>query len=129
MGEKKRDQGNAPELPRLEQFPVGSLESRVAARVFLAKPSKPPNMLVSFVAPGPRDQNDQLVGPPSDCDSHRASIGLAVDAKSILRFAEESLADFKERVEGELPVTGGSIVIFWADDEPRENRRILPDVY
>lgn len=107
--------------------PVGSPESRAAARALLDSTNHPPSIEVFFMRPGKRDENDRLISPPVECDSRRASIGLN-GGKNIERAEGESLAGFKTRVSDELPATGGGLAIFWNDD-PLPNMIVVPDAY
>jgi hypothetical protein len=125
MTEKTKNRGALPDM--LLSRPIGSPESRAAARSLLSDAAKPPYFEVVFVKPGRRDEHNCLIEPPVECDSRRASIGLN-GGKTIERAEGESLADFKARVSEDLPAMGGGLTIFWNDD-PFPNMVIVPDVY
>jgi hypothetical protein len=70
---------------------------KLEQKLNLRQPSglNPPDMIFSFVAPGPRDKNGRMLIPGGiRCDSHKAQI----DGRIIERFPEESLEDFENRL-------------------------------
>jgi hypothetical protein len=102
--ENSKNGENLPEHISPSDFPVGSDESRAAARALADGVGGPPDIYVVFVKPP-----DKV-----EANCHRATCG----DKEFLRESGESLENFKCRVTDSLPVGGlPKLTIFWPDDD------------
>jgi hypothetical protein len=107
MIEKARQNGSPldTDSPLPSDYPIGSIESRAAARRQLESSGEPPSIEFHFVRPV-RDGDGNNVYGGEECDSHRAKIDDVV----VERRPEESLAEFKARVSDLIPVTGVHLI-------------------
>lgn len=104
---------NGQSLPdTLSGSPLGSPESRAAARLLVNDPSRPPSLLVLFVEPPPRDDKGRPLGPPVRCAVHHAD----VNGKRLVRGKTESLEHFEARVVGELPAGRPGLAVLFPED-------------
>jgi hypothetical protein len=89
--------------PSPAEFPLGSDESRMAARAVVQGIGAPPNIQIGFVGPG-----------VVKIDSHRATSG----DREWLRADGESRVEFERRVNDDQVVGGfPKLIIFWPDQE------------
>lgn len=95
--------GSSSDAVSPSEFPIGSDESRMAARAALQRIGGPPDIEVSFVAPELRE-----------LDTRRATCG----EKEWTRDSSETLERFKQRVSDGLPVGGfPKLIVFWPDEK------------
>jgi hypothetical protein len=99
MAEKKRKCESANDTQRLK--------ARMAARRRLESKDRAPSLLCVFVSPESKNQ----------CDSEIAQ----VDGRELRRADGESLEEFTQRVEGEMPVNRPGLGILWPADSPTVN--------
>jgi len=92
---------NADMLPvTLSNSPIGSAESRAAARALIG-PEGPAIVITELIsARGPRDEDGRPTGPPT-CYSDTAE----VDGKLFVREENESQEDFRARCIAAAPAT------------------------
>ena len=101
MTENNRETGNWSET--LSRLPIGSPESRAAARALLRDPDRLPIIFVQFVSPN-CDSAGGIIGIPI-CKSVRATVQVpGVPNRDYTREPEETLEAFKARMVRELPV-------------------------
>lgn len=112
MFEKKgRSEGQLDTTPLPTDFPLGSIESRAAARAVMSAMSLrgeliPPTLITVYVGPN---------GEP--CDFWRAD----VDGEIFDRLEGESIPQFKERIMDSFPIgLPRSIMPILPDDEAKE---------
>jgi len=111
MAENK---GNGQALPdALLRSPIGSFESRAAARMLLQDPHTPPSLIAEFCVPAVRDELDNRQGIPVVCDSQLASIAN----RELRRHKNESLEVFRQRVSDALPGLGTGLAILWPNGD------------
>jgi hypothetical protein len=99
--------------PRPEQFPIGSLESRAAARALLETNRPAPHIFIVFYRPSENG--------PVKIDAHHARIdGGQLPPIELVRDLGETLQEFESRVADSLPVRGlpRGVVFYNPDDEP-----------
>jgi hypothetical protein len=95
------------------------LQARIAARGLLSNPSHAPSFSFVFVEPPQRDAKANVIGPPRECDAKSATMnGGGLPDRNYKRRPDESLEEFKARVEGDLPVNGAPrFVIYGLEKE------------
>jgi hypothetical protein len=91
-------------LVTLSSSPIGSPESRAAARAYLFADDRPPDIDLIW------DSKEEVLAGRDD--SNRAKWG----EKEFVRSTGESLEDFKKRVHDRLPVGGfPKVTEFWSE--------------
>lgn len=112
MTQNTNRNGFSPDTVLPSEFPVGSDESRMAARAVLQNLGGPPDIAVWLVKPVIANGEFQVTdGRLRETDHYRATCG----GREWLRREGESLKEFKNRVRDDLPVVSRDFLIFWPD--------------
>ncbi len=120
MIEKSKPDNDLPDTPSLAEFPIGSPESRAAARRLLEAGSIR-HIKSFYVEAGERDSEGRMIGPPRECDPVRAKVeGGGLPDAIYTRLESETAAQFEARVWDDLPVAGPRRVVsmYPRDDSP-----------
>ncbi|HTC63920.1 MAG TPA: hypothetical protein VK709_13835 [Candidatus Saccharimonadales bacterium] len=92
---------------------IGSPESRAAARRLVEQPTKPPNLVVIFVNPQPRNDLGELLGP---VEFNSQSATIEGSDKKLIRMEGETQEHFEQRVTDELSVIGRPQLAYLSPD-------------
>jgi hypothetical protein len=106
MADKSERDLGLRDTPNPADFPIGSPESRAAARRFLHSGSA--RIIKAYcVEASERDADGGAIGPPRECDPMGATLkGFNAPHMEYRRGDDETAAEFESRVFDSVPVAG-----------------------
>jgi hypothetical protein len=105
MNENNQPEEGLPDTNSLSEFPIGSPESRAAARRFLQSGSA--RILKYYSVTAARDDEGRVIGPVHECEPGSATLkGFLAPTVEFTRADNETHAEFEKRVFDNVPVAG-----------------------